>query len=172
MEREETPQARMGGVVNYFQGATINNLIINGNMNKSGTDYYQSAATHAQKPAYTDEVVARAIAAINGKDKPLCEKQLFLAVVKVLVSKCGWSGKLATVCERINSLPGAERLEVKCEYNNVKKIAVLRFAAMDYSQWEDYQPREGERDVFRKNKALAQTFEEELDRQMMEGDGL
>ena len=128
--------------------------------------------TGNMRQKFSDEQIAHAIAAINGKDKPLCEKQLFLAVVKVLVSKCGWSGKLATVCERINSLPGAERLEVKCEYNNVKKIAVLRFAAMDYSQWEDYQPREGERDVFRKNKALAQTFEEELDRQMMEGDGL
>lgn len=29
-----------GGIVNYFQGATIHNMVINGNMTKSGTEYY------------------------------------------------------------------------------------------------------------------------------------
>jgi hypothetical protein len=29
-----------GSIVNYFQGATINNLVINGNMNRKGTEYY------------------------------------------------------------------------------------------------------------------------------------
>ena len=29
-------------IVNYFNGATIHNLVINGNMNKNGTEYYQA----------------------------------------------------------------------------------------------------------------------------------
>ena len=30
-----------GGIYNYFQGATIHNIVINGNMTKSGSEYYQ-----------------------------------------------------------------------------------------------------------------------------------
>jgi hypothetical protein len=60
MEREETPQARRGGIVNYFQGATINNLIINGNMNKYGTEHYQSGGKAEQATSYSDEQVIEA----------------------------------------------------------------------------------------------------------------
>ena len=43
MESKETPQ-RNGGIVNYFQGATIHNIVINGNMNRSGTEHYSNKA--------------------------------------------------------------------------------------------------------------------------------
>jgi hypothetical protein len=36
MESTETPQQHRGGIFNYFQGATINNLVINGNVTNSG----------------------------------------------------------------------------------------------------------------------------------------
>lgn len=39
MEQEEKP-LRSGGIINYFQGATIHNLVINGNMTKQGQEYY------------------------------------------------------------------------------------------------------------------------------------
>ena len=160
----------MKKIENYFQGATIHNLVINGNMNRSGTENYYTGGTETapSQTAYTDEVVARAIAAVNGKDKPLCEKQLYLAVIKVLVAKCGWSGKWATSCERINRLPGAEAFEVKCDVNNLKAPSALRFAALTYAEWEDYEPKKGERVVFQKNRALGRIFEEELDRQLRE----
>lgn len=29
-----------GGIVNYFQGATIHNMVVNGNMTRNGTEYY------------------------------------------------------------------------------------------------------------------------------------
>ena len=75
---------------------------------------------------YTDDVVERAIIALNGKDKPLCEKQLFLAVIKVLASKCGWSSKWATSCDRLNQLPTAMEWEVKCDGNNLKAPSALK----------------------------------------------
>ena len=157
-----------------FQKKVVNNFF--GNIN----NYYEGAVSYAApvnynaekqdaRPStgeYSDEVVARAIAALNGKDKPLCEKQLFLAVVKVLACKCGWSGKWAKSCERINQLPIAEQLEVKCDANNLKAPSALKFASLEYAEWEDYVPKENEREVFRKNKKLARTFEEELDRQL------
>lgn len=43
METNETPQ-RHGGIVNYFQGATIHNIVINGNMNRSGAEHYSKTA--------------------------------------------------------------------------------------------------------------------------------
>jgi len=53
-----------GSIVNYFQGATINNLVINGNMNKKGTEYYQSggkgaAATDVGRP--TDDMIIEGV---------------------------------------------------------------------------------------------------------------
>ena len=35
MDSTETPQHLGGGIVNYFQGATINKLVINGNSFKA-----------------------------------------------------------------------------------------------------------------------------------------
>ena len=129
-------------------------------------NFYGRQSEETPQTAYTDEVVGRAIAAVNGKDKPLCEKQLYVAVIKVLSAKCGWSGKWATSCERINTLSVAPELEVKCDYNNLKASIALKFASLDYKDWEDYEPRASERELFRKNKALAKLFEEELDRQL------
>ena len=115
---------------------------------------------------YTDDVVERAIIALNGKDKPLCEKQLFLAVIKVLASKCGWSSKWATSCDRLNQLTTAMEWEVKCDVNNLKAPSALKFASLEYAEWGNYKPKAGEREVFRKNKTLARIFEIELDKQL------
>lgn len=43
MEKEEDMKTQKDGIVNYFQGATINNLVINGNMTKSGTENFNTA---------------------------------------------------------------------------------------------------------------------------------
>lgn len=122
----------------------------------------------AEPDDYTDEVVARAIMAINGKLKPLCEKQLYLAIIKVLSYKCGWSPRWQTSCDHINELPYIKEadLEIKCDYNNLKGPIGMRFATLEYPEWEEYMPKATERDIFQKNKALAHLFEEELDRQI------
>ena len=57
-------------------------------------------------------------------------------------------------------------MEVKCDYNNLKAPIALKFASLQYKEWEDYEPRDSERDVFRKNKNVAKLFEEELERQI------
>ena len=77
-----TKNDKNGGIVNNFGGATIHNLVINGNMNKNGTEYYGDQSSNIPVSAYTDEVVGNAILALNGLKKPLCEKQLFLAIIK------------------------------------------------------------------------------------------
>lgn len=159
----------------YIQGSTFNAPIII-NLNSDSASSVVNCADiekkkepkQAEPNDYTDEVVARAIMAINGKFKPLCEKQLYLGIIKVLSNKCGWSAKWQTSCDHINELPLIKEadLEIKCDYNNLKGPIGMRFASLEYPEWEDYEPKATERDVFLKNKALAHLFEEELDRQI------
>lgn len=59
MESTETPQHHRGGIYNYFQGATINNLVINGNMVKNGSDQYTSNSEAGKKA--TPEMMVRAL---------------------------------------------------------------------------------------------------------------
>ena len=162
----------------YFQGTTTINAPIIININSGGSTENNLHGNEVEtkeepKPAspsdYTDEVIAKAIMAINGKLKPLCEKQLYLGIIKVLSKKCGWSPKWQTSCDHINELPLIKDadLEVKCDYNNLKGPIGMRFASLEYPEWEDYEPKATERDLFLKNKAIAHLFEEELDRQIL-----
>ena len=162
---QENKRNLLEGLPGFLQGAQIGQFIM---CVESGAKVvYQENAAPQKIPAsaYTDEVVGRAIMALNGEKKPLCEKQLFLGIIKVLAAKCGWSSKWATSCDRINELPVAASFEVKCDYNNVKGPCALKFASLQYAEWEDYEPTPTERDVFYKNRHLAALFEEELDRQ-------
>lgn len=58
MEKDEQPQQH-GGVTNYFQGATIHNLVINGNMTKTGPEYFN--AEKQKKAGVTPYMVGRAL---------------------------------------------------------------------------------------------------------------
>ena len=40
METTEETSHRRGGTYYYFEGATIHNLVINGNMSKTGPEYH------------------------------------------------------------------------------------------------------------------------------------
>lgn len=61
MKTTDTPQHPNGGIYNYFQGATINNLVINGNMNKNGTDNVNAHENTAQQDNIRPEQIAQAI---------------------------------------------------------------------------------------------------------------
>ena len=161
METEEQPH-HSGGIYNYFQGATINNLVINGNMNKNGEDHYENTENQHNTSKVTDEQISKAIIAINGDNKPLNEKQLFLGVICVLMSKYGWTGKFSTCCARINNLPQKELFEKACDYNCIKVITAYKFASIDYKDWETYIPNDSERVIFRKCKLVADAFDEAI----------
>jgi hypothetical protein len=61
METTEQPQHRGGDIYNYFQGATINNLVINGNMTKSGSEQYDNREHQEEKRSLTPEQVKAAL---------------------------------------------------------------------------------------------------------------
>lgn len=127
--------------------------------------YNKSEKSATETPQITDEQISQAIMAINGDDKPLNEKQLFLGVICVLISKHGWVGKWATCCTRINSLPQKDMFEKPCDYNSIKALTALKFASVNYNEWEKYEPTVSERFIFKKCKLVADAFDKALSSQ-------
>ena len=168
-----TPKARLdeagslcgGRIVYHLEGATLKNVVFNNDGVRNGTEQCFPGVSGQKEPApvhYTDEQVARAISVLNGKKKPLNEKQLFLGIIKVLQSKCGWSQSIPECCRHINTLPGADCWEFACEENNLKAPRALRFANRDYEEWEDYVPTAAEKQIFWKTKTAADYFLKQL----------
>lgn len=58
MEQEQ-PHHHRGGIYNYFQGATIHNIVINGNMNKYGNEQYNISSDNRKQA--TPEQIIRAL---------------------------------------------------------------------------------------------------------------
>lgn len=127
--------------------------------------FNKSEKSTIETPEVTDEQISKAIMAINGEKKPLNEKQLFLGVLCVLISKYGWNSKWITCCSRINNLPKNEMFEKPCDYNSIKVLTAYRFANIDYKEWEKYEPSESERLIFRKCKFVADAFDRALSMQ-------
>ena len=49
-----------------------------------------------------------------------------------------------------------------CDYNSIKILTALKFATVDYKDWGSYEPRDTERGIFKKCKAVADAFDEAL----------
>ena len=64
---DELLGSRQRGILNNFQGATIHNLVINGNMTKSGHEYYYGETNQKNNGfnATTEEVAAAAKSCSN-----------------------------------------------------------------------------------------------------------
>jgi len=142
-------------------GMKVNNLIVEHN----GDNYFYEGKDREEKHKVTDEQVSKAIISINGDDKPLNEKQLFIGVISVLLSKYGWTGKWAACCTRINNLPEKDHFVKSCDYNSIKILTALKFASIDYKDWATYQPSKSETTIFRKCKAVADAFDEAISMQ-------
>ena len=127
-----------------------------------GDNNYYSNNNKDEKMKPSDEQISKAIISICGDKKPLNEKQLYLGVICVLISKYGWTGKFSTCCSRINNLPMREEFERVCDYNSIKILTALKFATVDYKDWGSYEPRDTERGIFKKCKAVADAFDEAL----------
>ena len=99
MEQQENPAERVG-IYNYFQGAHINNIVINGTMNKGGDNIYN----HEEKQnstSYNDEQVAEALSKIVGKGKPIDCKWKWAGAIWLLQWVCLYPKNTKEACERI-----------------------------------------------------------------------
>lgn len=149
MESSETPQ-HLGGIYNYFQGATINNLVINGNLNQKDSVSNNSgeAKEVRLRPKCTDEQVANALVAINGKDKVLNNYQLWLGACCLLMGKYDFPRNLETCCNRIGNLPYSQLPAIECKYESIRKFSYLKFVKLNVDEWGEYKPNDDEKKLF------------------------
>lgn len=110
----------------------------------------------------TDEQISRAIAAINGKDKVLKHQQAFLGVCCYLASCHKWPHNKEASVNRLNQLPGADKWNVPCKWESIRKFVGYRFATTDFADWDDYTPKEAEREIFVECRDVARAFDEQL----------
>ena len=159
MESTETPQQHRGGIFNYFQGATINNLVINGNMTKNGPENYNS---QEKKNTYSDTQIAQALSRIVGKGKAIDTKQKWAGALWLLRWECDYPSRAFDFCERIKSLPLPEDLEISCEYNNIRPLSTLSFMNEDPRYMDSVKYSKNDEAVFFQMREVVNALQREL----------
>ena len=163
---EEIPQ-HYGGIHNYFQGATIHNLVINGNMNKNGSEHYHEKDNSEKRPKATKEQIARALVALNGKDNVIDSQRAWLGACLLLGWKYGFPRNLNDCCKHIEQMPiDMAQLEFQCKYESIRMFGCWKFVKESYDNWATLVPRDEERQVFEKCLSVAQALDAEIVNQM------
>jgi hypothetical protein len=156
-----------GGIFNYFQGATIYNLVINGTMNRSGSEHYASSPDEAPRPS--PMLIARALMAVNGTGHVVDNQRAWLGACLLLGWKYGFSRNLSECCQQIRQLPiDWTQVQVPLKYGSIREFAYYKFTKERYEQWPTLTPRSEERAVFEKSFAVAQALDSEIQRELKE----
>lgn len=116
----------------------------------------------SQQHGFTDEQIARAIEAICGEDKPLCEKRLWAAVYWCLRWYCNFPVKGSEFCDRIEKLPFSKKLDPGCCYENIRKLVTLSFMSLDCRNMETVKPSRVDEDFFAQCRVVVLALTQEL----------
>ena len=162
METTETPQQGRGGITNYFQGATIHNLVINGNMTKSGDEHYHQEKQQQSSPMYSDQQVATALTNIVGKGKAIDAKYKWAGAIWLLQWVCNYPSNTKQACELIKQLPLPENLEFECDYRNVRELSTLSFLTEDARKLDSVRYSKNDEGVFKEMKRVVTALDGEL----------
>ncbi len=162
MEEEEKSMRCGGNIYNYFQGATIHNMVVNGNMTKSGTENYHDS-TAAMKE-YSDEQVARALEAIVGKGKPIDAKWKWAGAKWLLNFVADFPLKTQDFCKRIALLKFSRELEFDCDYNNIRAVSTLSFLSENPLQMDKVRYSEADKGAFLQLRSVVQALQRELEK--------
>ena len=129
-----------GSVVNYFQGATIHNLVINGNMTKRGTEHY-----HTEEASQRREQEAE-----KGGVPTAAEMQA--AVEETVRRGLWWSNRSWSVAYRVYQMKGYQQSikqfvrdvsgwniakGFECNYDAVQKPIAQGLLIGDPKKWVD-----------------------------------
>lgn len=160
----ETEKKSLHGL---FQGANLVNPQIVIAESGAKVVYKEVVANKDEKPQVTDEQVANAIRAINGKNKPLDNYQRWLGACCLLAWKYDYPRNIGDCCQRINTL-GINDLEFECKYENIRKLTTTnKFVKEDARYWDSYIPKENERKLFNECLLVAQALDAEIQKQMI-----
>lgn len=166
MEQQEETSQRFGGIYNYFQGATINNLYVNSRVVRHGNETIHNQYSEKQVPSsYSDEQVARALTKIVGKGKPIDSKQKWAGALWLLHWLCNYPLNAKLACERVNSLPFERKLEYSCDYNNIRPLTTLSFMNEDARNLEHVRYSKSDEAVFLQMREVVIALKNELQEQ-------
>ena len=113
---------------------------------------------------YTDAEVARALEAIVGKERPIDAKWKWAGAYWWLRWACGWPVDVPRFCRRVQELPFSEALDVKCEYNDIRRVCTLTFMEQDPQKMHAVQPSSADTAQFAACREVALRLAEELRR--------
>lgn len=171
----EDAKSFVAHMLGLLKGANLNtgSLTINLNFDQATGIAYNGEQPKAEKqettpvpattPTYTDDVIARAISSINGKDKAINNYQVWLGACCLLMCKYGFPQNLEMCCSKITTLPYKdEPLPLECKYESIRKFAYLKFVREDVDKWDSYQPKDDEKKLFYGCKNVKQELEKAL----------
>lgn len=158
---EEIPH-HSGGIYNYFQGATIHNLVINGNMNKHGSEHYHEKDSNNNQNQYSDEQVCTALSNIVGKGKAIDSKQKWAGALWYLRWECNYPAKAQEFCDKISRLALPKDLEFQCDYNNIRALSTLSFMNEDARKLEQVKYSKNDEQIFFQMRNVVVALREEL----------
>ena len=137
---------------------TIKQLIIELN----GTNTFQEQSEAEEKMIYSDEQVATALSHIVGKGKPIDSKQKWAGAQWYLRWVNNYPPKAQAFCEKIDSLPFDEELEIKCDYNNIRPFSTLSFMNEDATHLENVKYSKNDEEVFFQLREVVVALDREL----------
>lgn len=132
--------------------------------------YNKTGKSVTENPVITDEHIAKALIAINGKDKALNSQAAWLGACCFLAWNHGYPRNLGDCCKKIAELPLVDgSLEYECKYESIRKFGSWKFVSMDAREWPQYMPKVEEKAMFERCLTVYQALEKEIPNQALLG---
>lgn len=112
---------------------------------------------------YSDEQIAKAIRAINGKKKPLNSKRRWAAVYWCLRCYCNFPSNVRDFCEKVEKLP-LGLLEFECDYDSIRHFCTLSFMSEDCRHIDNLKVSKTNYDFFLQCKEVVLALVRELEK--------
>lgn len=151
----------------YIQGTTINAPIII-NINSSNAENVvnggevKTKENSKQTEPNTDEMIGKALSEITGEHKPIDNKQKWAGAYWYLRWAYNFPVDVQEFCNRIQTLPCADELEISCNYDNIRRLTTLSFIEQDPRQMDKVKPSKMDKQLFLQCREVALKLEEKL----------
>lgn len=97
---------------------------------------------------FSDEQIAEALAACVGKGRVIDNKQKWAGGYWYLRWACNFPADVRKSCEKINSLPYRQKLDISCDYDNIRRICTCSFMEYDPRMLDKVKVSSMDQDVF------------------------
>ena len=153
----------------YFQGTTTINAPIIININSGGNtenNLHGNEVEPKEEPKQTEpdteEMIGKALTEITGEHKTLNIKQKWAGVYWYLRWAYNFPVDVQEFCNKIQTLPYADNLEISCNYDNIRRFANMSFIEQDPRQMEKVKPSKMDSQAFYQCREVALVLDKKL----------